>query len=82
MMERSIRIILISGRGPCKISFTKGSSWKVEKGPDGANMDGLLGVTLFNHTWQFSLGATLPVQSDWGYKLDTGVVFGLNYRQY
>ncbi|HNW35410.1 MAG TPA: hypothetical protein PKM25_10795 [Candidatus Ozemobacteraceae bacterium] len=45
-------------------------------------MDGLLGVTLFNHTWQFSLGATLPVQSDWGYKLDTGVVFGLNYRQY
>ncbi|HEY9071191.1 MAG TPA: LysM domain-containing protein [Candidatus Ozemobacteraceae bacterium] len=59
-----------------------GSSWKWEDGPDGTNLNGLVGVTLFNHTWQFSLGATLPVQGDWGYKLDSGIVFGLNYRQY
>ncbi len=56
-------------------------SWTMEKGPDGNNVDMLLGLAWFNERWQFSVGVPFALQSEWGYKRDYGLVMGLNYRQ-
>lgn len=56
-------------------------SWTMEKGPDGNNVDMLLGLAWFNEDWQFSVGVPFGLQADWGYKRDIGLVIGLNYRQ-
>ena len=56
-------------------------SWTMEKGPDGSNVDMLLGLAWFNENWQFSVGVPFAVQSEWGYKRDYGLMLGLNYRQ-
>lgn len=58
-----------------------GDSWIMEKGPDGTNLDVLLGVAWFTPRWQFSLGVPINVQSDWGYKHDIGLQLGMNFRQ-
>ena len=56
-------------------------SWSMEKGPDGSNIDMLLGLAWFNERWQFSVGMPVSMQSEWGYKRDYGLILGLNYRQ-
>jgi LysM repeat protein len=57
------------------------SSWTMEEGPDGSNVDFLLGAAWFTSRWQFSLGVPVSVSNDWGYKHDVGLQLGINYRQ-
>lgn len=56
------------------------TSYEMDNGPAGTNVDLLLGFMLFNDSWQGSIGFPISVQHDWGYSHDFGVVFGLNHR--
>ncbi|OQA05698.1 MAG: LysM domain/BON superfamily protein [bacterium ADurb.Bin374] len=57
-----------------------GESWEMDNGPDGPNIDLILGLSVFNESWQASLGFPMALQSDFGYGHDFGVTFGLNTR--
>jgi len=57
-----------------------GETWEMDNGPDGPNIDLLLGMVLFNEGWQGTLGFPMALQSEFGYGHDFGVTFGLNTR--
>ena len=56
------------------------ASYEMDNGPEGTNVDLVLGFMLFNDSWQGSIGFPISVQQDWGYSHDYGVIFGLNHR--
>lgn len=57
-----------------------GESWEMDNGPDGPNIDLILGMSVFNEGWQGTLGFPMALQSEFGYGHDFGVTFGLNTR--
>ncbi|MBF0406363.1 MAG: LysM peptidoglycan-binding domain-containing protein [Candidatus Riflebacteria bacterium] len=57
-----------------------GTTWEMDHGPDGANIDLLLGMVLFNERWQGILGFPMSIERQWGYGNDFGVVMGVNHR--
>ncbi|NLI80027.1 MAG: LysM peptidoglycan-binding domain-containing protein, partial [Candidatus Riflebacteria bacterium] len=57
-----------------------GTTWEMDAGPDGANVDLTPGMVLFNEGWQGVLGFPISLDSNWGYGHDFGVTFGLNTR--
>jgi len=62
------------------IGELNGESWEMDNGPDGPNVDLLLGMAVFNETWQGTLGFPMALQSEFGYGHDFGVTFGVNTR--
>jgi len=62
------------------VAQVDGATWMMDSAKDGANVDLLLGMALFNETWQGVLGFPMALQSHWGYGHDFGVTFGLNTR--
>jgi len=62
------------------VAQVDGATWMMDSAKDGANVDLLLGMALFNETWQGVLGFPMGLQSHWGYGHDFGVTFGLNTR--
>lgn len=57
-----------------------GESWEMDNGPDGPNIDLILGMAVFNEGWQANIGFPMALQSEFGYGHDFGVTFGLNTR--
>ena len=57
-----------------------GTTWEMDNGPDGANIDLTPGLVVFNEGWQGVLGFPVSLQSKFGYGHDFGVTFGLNTR--
>lgn len=62
------------------VSELNGTYYEMDNGPDGGNLDLLLGMALFNDGWQATLGFPMSLQSEWGYGHDFGVSFGVNTR--
>lgn len=56
------------------------TSYEMDNGRDGTNVDMNLGFLLFNHNWQGSLVFDVNLQRKWGYSHDYGIVLGLNHR--
>jgi nucleoid-associated protein YgaU len=57
-----------------------GETYEMSNGPDGPNVDFLLGMAVFNDRWQGFMGFPIKLQSEWGYGHDFGFVMGLNAR--
>jgi hypothetical protein len=57
-----------------------GTTYEMDNGPDGANIDLTLGMSVFNEHWQGVLGFPYALSSRFGYGHDFGVTFGLNHR--
>lgn len=62
------------------IGEVNGESWEMDNGPDGPNVDLVLGLAVFNDGWQGTLGFPMAIQSKFGYGHDFGVTFGVNTR--
>lgn len=57
-----------------------GSTWEMDNGPDGPNIDLTIGMMFFNEKWQGVIGFPISLQSEFNYGHDYGVVAGLNTR--
>jgi len=62
------------------ISEIDGTTWEMNSGPDGANVDILLGMAVYNENWQGVLGFPMALDNNFGYGHDFGVTCGLNTR--
>ena len=73
MDYRLTRNVLMTGE-------LSGEHWKWGMGPDGNNLDFLLGTTFFNEYWQANFGFPVAIQNDWGHGTSVGFVCGINTR--
>ncbi|MBF0546282.1 MAG: LysM peptidoglycan-binding domain-containing protein [Candidatus Riflebacteria bacterium] len=55
-------------------------TYEMQNGPDGGNVDFLLGMILFNERWQGQLGFPMALQKDWGYGHNFGVNLAVNHK--